>query len=90
MTTTKARFATYNNSKIGNQLQFLDLPFYADDMRLSYKLLTIVSMKVSKTGKRVSVTFCNGLNLPSIGLNTPFEDITDKFLNEISTERGWK
>jgi len=87
----KAQFATYNNSKVGDVIQFLVIPFYKDDLRIYYSERTITEMKLSKSGKRVVVTYDNGFGTSGIGLSTVFQEgLTNKFLDEIIKERGWR
>ena len=47
----KAQFATYNNSKVGDIIEFLEIPFYKDDLRIYYSKRVITEMKLSKSGK---------------------------------------
>lgn len=86
----KAQFATANNSKVGDKLQLLCIPYYCEDMRIYYIDVTIKSIELSKTGKRVKITYDNGMGVSNIGLNTYFQELTEKFLNKISKERGWR
>lgn len=89
-TTKKAQFATYNNSKVGDTIEFLEIPYYKDDLRMYYSKRVITKMELSKTGKRIIVTYDNGLKTSDIGLNTYFQEISNKFLNEMIKERGLK
>jgi hypothetical protein len=90
-TTKKAQFATYNNCKVGDVIEFLEIPYYKDDLRMYYSKRTITEMKLSKSGKRITVTYDNGFDPTSdIGLNTYFQELSNKFLNEMIEERGWR
>ena len=86
----KAQFATYNNSKVGDIIEFLEIPFYKDDLRMYYSKRVITEMKLSKSGKRIIITYDNGFGTSGIGLNTCFQELTEKFLNEMIKERGWR
>ena len=85
----KAQFATYNNSKVGDIIEFLEIPFYKDDLRMYYSKRTITEMKLSKSGKRVIITYNDGFETSGIGLNTYFQELSNKFFNEMIKERGW-
>jgi hypothetical protein len=89
-TIKKAQFATANNSKIGDKLAFLVIPYYKEDMTIFYKESIIDKIIISKTGKRVEVIFTDGKTIGNQGLNTPLQVLTDKFINEIATVRGWR
>lgn len=89
-TTKKAQFATYNNCKVGDIIEFLKIPYYEDDLRMYYIKKTIVKMELSKTGKRITVTYDDGSCTVDIGLNTYFQELSNKFLNEMIEERGWR
>ena len=88
--TRKAQFATANNSKVGDKLKCLCIPYYVDDMRVYYEEVTIESIEISKTGKRVKVMYSDGRGVSNIGLNTYFQPITDKWIAEMIEERGFK
>jgi hypothetical protein len=89
-TTKKAQFTTYNNSKVGDVIEFLEIPYYQDDLRMYYSKRTITEMKLSKSGKRIIVTYDNGYGTSNIGLNTYFQELSDKFLNKMIEKRGWR
>ena len=89
-TTKKAQFSTYNNSKVGDVIEFLEIPYYQDDLRIYYSKRTITEMELSKSGKRIIVTYDNGYVTADIGLNTYFQPISDKLLNRMIEERGWR
>jgi hypothetical protein len=78
------------NSKVGDKLSCLCIPYFVDDMRVYYEEVTIESIEVSKTGKRVKVVYSNGSGVSNIGLNTYFQPITDKWVAEMINERGLK
>ena len=86
----KAQFATYYNSKVGDVLEFLEIPYFQDDLRMYYVKRTITKIELTKTGKRIVVTYDKGANNENIGLNTSFQPLTEKFLNEKIKTRGWK
>lgn len=87
----KAQFSTYNNCKVGDLIEFLEIPFYKDDLRLFYSKRIITKMELSKTGKRVIITYDNGFKTSDIGLNTYFQEgLTEKFMDEMTKERGWR
>ena len=88
--TKKAQFTTYNNSKVGDVIEFLEIPYYQDDLRMYYSKRTITEMKLSKSGKRINVTYDNGYVTSNIGLNTYFQELSDKFLNKMIEKRGWR
>jgi len=87
----QARHATANNTKVGDKLEFIQIPYYVDDMRIYKQIFTVREIKISKTGKRVEVFFTpNTKYVGNIGFNTTFQDITDKFLQELIDDRGIK
>jgi len=86
----KAEFSTYYNSKVGDVIEFLEIPYFQDDLRMYYSKKTITKMELSKTGKRIIVTYDNGDVTSDRGLNTSFQQLTEKFLNEMIEKRGWK
>lgn len=89
-TTKKARFSTATNSKIGDVIAFIKIPYFTDDKRMYLEEREIVSIELSKTGKRVEVVFNDGYIVNQIAPNTFFQDVNDKFLDKMTKELGWK
>jgi len=89
-TTKKARFSTATNSKIGDTIAFLKIPYSTDDRRMYWEEREITSIELSKTGKRVKVVFNDGYFVDQIAPNTTFESLNDKFLDEMTKELGWR
>jgi len=89
-TTKKDRYATANNINIGDTVEFLQIPYYTEDLRMFWVSRTVENIKLSETGKRVTVSFTDGHYVSNIGPNTPFCDITDKFMKRMEKERGWR
>jgi len=90
MNTKKDRYSTANNSKVGDVIKFLQIPYFQDDSRMFWIERTITSIELSKTGKRVKVTFDDDFSVSNIAPNTPFCDVNDKFMTRMESERGWR
>ena len=90
MKTKKDRYSTANNSKVGDVIQFLQIPYFQDDLRMFWIERVIKSIELSKTGKRVKVNFEDGYVVDNISPNTTFSDVNDKFMKRVESERGWK
>ena len=90
MNAKKDRYSTANNSRVGDVIQFLQIPYFKDDLRMFWIERTIESIELSKTGKRAKVTFNDGFIVSNIAPNTAFCDVNDKFMERMEKERGWK
>ena len=90
MKTKKDRYSTANNSKVGDVVQFLQIPYFQDDLRMFWIERVIKSIELSKTGKRVKVNFEDGYVVDNIAPNTTFSDVNDKFMQRMESERGWR
>ena len=88
--TKQARFATANSSKVGDIVAYLIVPYFEDDLRLYYTNRKISNIEVSKTGKRVRVTYTDGYVTEDIGPNTTFQEASEKFLKKEAEVRGWR
>jgi hypothetical protein len=89
-TSKKARYSTATNSKVGDTIAFLKIPYYTDDKRMYWEERKIISIELSKTGKRVKVVFNDGYIVDQIAPNTNFEYLNDKFLDKMTKELGWR
>ena len=90
MKTKKDRYSTANNSKVGDVIQFLQIPYFQDDLRMFWIERVIKSIELSKTGKRVKVNFVDGYVVDNIAPNTTFSDVNDKFMQRMESQRGWR
>jgi hypothetical protein len=90
MKTKKDRYSTANNSKVGDVVQFLQIPYFQDDLRMFWIERVIKSIELSKTGKRVKVNFEDGYVVDNIAPNTTFSDVNDKFMQRMESQRGWR
>lgn len=90
MKTKKDRYSTSNNTKVGDVIDFLQIPYFKDDLRMYWKKRTCTSIELSKTGKRVKVAFDDGYIISNQAPNTAFCDVNDKFMKRMEKERGWK
>lgn len=81
--------STANNSKVGETIAFLVMP-YKGDLRLYWEDKTISSIELTKTGKRVVVKFEDGTVVKNIAPNTPFSESPREWLRKIGQERGWR
>jgi len=90
MKTKKDRYSTANNSEVGDVVQFLQIPYFQDDLRMFWIERVIKSIELSKTGKRVKVNFEDGYVVDNIAPNTTFSDVNDKFMQRMESQRGWR
>jgi hypothetical protein len=84
------RTTTPKDCKIGDIIDFINVPSNSTDMRLSWYQLTITKIEYTSSGKRLKVTFDNGYRTGLMADNTPFEISPMTWWDSIIKERGFK
>lgn len=88
-----ARQTKIKDIKVGDVIHFIDIPYFEQDLRISFKPKTITKIELTKSGKRAYVYLDKSsdfLGNAALGLNSFLCDPDKKFWERIEKERGWK
>lgn len=93
-----SRTVTPRNLNVGDTVGFVNHDWKKDTKEyqspLFWEYETVDAIIATKSGKRVSVTFSNGVTNPysagASGWDTPIEPSGEKYWKETEAIRGWK
>jgi hypothetical protein len=85
-----ARYTKAKDVKVGDTVSFVEIPYYVEDLRMSFFESKVTKIEPTKSGKRVVVHFNNYPCSKTMSENTVLQSSPESFWNKMTSERGWK